>query len=280
MPSKPPVGEPTTDELRHLHARRLTWLEQVEGRIVALPTEYPDGYRVPFHRHSRAQLLHALTGVVMVTTGEGRWMVPPEHALWIPAGVEHSVEIMGRVSMRSAYVLPGAIEGLPDGLRVVGLTNLMRSLIVELGNLGQDPDPASRAGLVMGLVLLEIPNLPQRPLGLPFPAEARLAALCRRFVERPSPHATIDEWAKSLGMSRRTFTRAFHRETGLSLSTWRQQACLFAALPRLAHGEAVTSVALDLGYESVPAFTTMFKRMLGTAPRSYLKSASRSQVSN
>jgi methylphosphotriester-DNA--protein-cysteine methyltransferase len=70
-------------------------------------------------------------------------------------------------------------------------------------------------------------------------------------------------------MSRRTFTRTFHRQTGLPLSTWRQQALLFAALPRLADGEPVTRVALDLGYDSVPAFTTMFKRMLGAAPRSY-----------
>ena len=51
------------------------------------------------------------------------------------------------------------------------------------------------------------------------------------------------------------------------------QACLFAALPRLAGGEAVTSVALDLGYENVAAFTTMFRRMLGKAPRNYLKGA-------
>ncbi len=74
-------------------------------------------------------------------------------------------------------------------------------------------------------------------------------------------------------MSRRTFTRMFRRETGLSLSTWRQQACLLSALPRLTEGEPVTSVALDLGYNSVPAFTTMFKRMLGAPPRHYLHSA-------
>jgi AraC-like DNA-binding protein len=239
--------------------------------VLALPTEYPDGYRVPTHRHSRSQLLHALTGVVMVSTGKGRWMVPPEHAIWLPAGIDHSVEMQGDVAMRSIYVRPDALEGLPRDLRVVAVTSLMRSLIVEAVTLKPNPDPATRAGMVMGLLLHEIPNLPPRPLGLPFPAEPRLAALCRSFVAAPSPHATIDGWAETLGMSRRSFTRAFQRETGLSLSTWRQQACLFAALPRLADGEPITSVALDLGYESVPAFTTMFKRMLGEPPRSYMR---------
>lgn len=258
-------------DLFQRHRERLAWLEQAKGSIVALPSEYPDGCHVPDHDHSRSQLLHALTGVVLVKTRQGRWMVPPDHAMWIPAGIRHSVEMLGHVSMRSVYVAPDAIDGLPARLRVVGVTDLMRSLIVEAVTLPADPRPAGRAGLVLNLLLHEIPNLPEQPLGLPFPADPRLAALCRRFVAAPSPHATIDEWAEAVGMSRRTFTRVFHRQTGLSLSTWRQQACLFAALPRLADGEPITRVALDLGYDSVPAFTTMFKRMLGTAPRGYMK---------
>lgn len=271
MEKEPDVTHAT--ELGRQHAERLAWLEAADGAVVALPGDYPDRYRVPEHRHSRAQLLHARTGVVMINTSQGRWMVPPEHAMWIPAGVDHSVEMLGMVRMRSVYVAPDAIDGLPEGLRVVGLTGLMASLIVEAMGLPQGMRMTGRGGLVMDLLLHEIPNLPQRPLGLPFPAEPRLAALCRRFVEHPSPHATIDDWAATIGMSRRTFTRTFLRETGLSLSTWRQQACLFAALPRLADGEPVTSVALDLGYDSVPAFITMFRRMLGKAPRDYLRSA-------
>jgi len=76
-------------------------------------------------------LLHALTGVVLIRTRYGRWMVPPDHAMWIPAGIEHAVDMLGDVSMRSVYVKPDAIDGLPAGLRVVGVGDLMRSLIVE-----------------------------------------------------------------------------------------------------------------------------------------------------
>jgi AraC-like DNA-binding protein/quercetin dioxygenase-like cupin family protein len=270
-PNNFPFGELSGPDLNRLHHKRLEWLEEAEGRVLALPTDYPDGYHVPSHRHSRSQLLYALTGVVMVSTGKGRWMVPPEHAIWLPAGTDHAVEMLGDVAMRSIYVLPDALDGLPDDLRVVAITDLMRNLIIEAVTLPPDPHKESRGALIMCLLLHEIPNLPQRPLALPFPSDRRLAALCRRFVSEPSPHATIDDWAKAAGMSRRSFTRAFHRETGLSLSTWRQQACLFAALPRLADGEPITGVALDLGYESVAAFTTMFKRMLGESPRNWLR---------
>lgn len=266
------MHSPATDLFR-LHRERLEWLERANGPIVALPSEYPDSYHVPGHHHSRSQLLHALTGVVLVSTQYGRWMVPPDHAMWIPAGIEHSVDMLGNVSMRSIYVVPDAIEGLPSGLRVVGVSDLIRSLIVEAGALPDEAQPSARGKLVLALLLHEITTMPERPLGLPFPSDARIAAVCRRFLAAPSPHATIGEWAALAGMSRRTFTRAFQRQTGLSLSTWRQQALLFAALPRLTDGEAITRVALDLGYDSVPAFTTMFKRMLGTSPRGYLRGA-------
>lgn len=260
-------------ELEDLHQLRLNWLDQAEGDVLALATNYPAGHHIANHYHSQSQLLHAVTGVAMVTTKFGRWMVPPHHALWLPAGIEHAVDMLGDVAMHSIYVRPAAVEGLKSHLHVVGLTPLMDNLIREAIGASTEVASSTRAAFVMGLLLHEIPNLPERPLGLPFPDDRRLAALCRDFLKAPSPHTNIDIWADELGMSRRTFTRLFRRETGVSLSTWRQQACLLAALPRLTKGEPVTSVALDLGYNSVPAFTTMFKRMLGTPPREYFSTS-------
>ena len=252
-------------------AGRLALIEGSGEPAVTLAGEYPDGHKVSAHRHGRAQLLHALAGVVTVSTAAGRWMVPPDHAMWIPAGSEHSVEMLGDVSMRSVYVREDAGADLPSGLRVVGMSDLMRNLLIEAVAMGQAEGRGRRRAPLLDLLVEEIAHLPERPLGLPMPADPRLVSLCRSFLNAPSARATIDDWAERSGMSRRTFTRAFARETGLGLSAWRQQACLFAALPRLTEGEPITTVALDLGYESVPAFITMFKRMLGMAPRAYLR---------
>lgn len=260
-------------ELQRLHELRLTWIEEFDERLVAVTSQYPNGYRIPIHQHSRAQLMYAPRGVITVDSAAGRWMVPPEHAMWIPAGIDHAIEIIGTVQMYLVYVKPDVIPGLPSSLRVVGLTELVRSLILEAVTLAPHPAPLSRDSLLMELLLQEIPRLPERPLSLRLPADPELAALCQQFLESPSPHATIDNWADTLALSRRTFTRVFRRETGLSFSLWRQQACLFAALPRLAAGEPVTTVALDLGYENAAAFTTMFKRMLGASPRHYRQDA-------
>lgn len=271
MKPKSPPGLllPGSEDLQRFHEDRIAMLEKLSGPVIALPTEYPDGYFVPQHSHSRAQLLCASHGVVLVTTDAGRWMIPGDHAIWIPAGVKHSVEIVGDVFMRSIYIAVDAISGVPDYLHVVGMTDLMRCLIIDATLVDSIPEPGSRDALVIELILRDLHTLPQRPLGLPFPADIRLQKLCRDFVKSPSARATIDDWADRMAMSRRSFTRHFQRETGVSLSVWRQQACLFAALPRLSEGEPVTSVALDLGYDSVSAFTTMFRRMLGVSPKFY-----------
>ncbi|MGV2904749.1 helix-turn-helix domain-containing protein, partial [Achromobacter sp. AGC25] len=77
--------------------------------------------------------------------------------------------------------------------------------------------------------------------------------------------------ASSAGMSRRTFTRLFRAQTGVSVAAWRQQVCLLAAIERLSQGQAVTRVALDLGYASPSAFTSAFRRTMGDTPTRYME---------
>ena len=57
----------------------------------------------------------------------------------------------------------------------------------------------------------------------------------------------------------------------MSFGAWRQQACLVAALPRLSAGQSITQVALDLGYDSPSAFSTMFRKRLGQAPSYFIR---------
>ena len=56
----------------------------------------------------------------------------------------------------------------------------------------------------------------------------------------------------------------------MSFVQWRQRACVIQALARLAAAEPVTRIALDLGYDSPGAFSTMFRRVLGRSPSTYL----------
>lgn len=247
--------------------------DDVPRAVIALGADYPDGHVIAPHHHRHGQLLYGATGVVLATTSQGTWMMPPQRGMWIPPGVVHEVQMYGAVKMRSLYLAPDAIHDMPERCHVVGISALMRSLLAEAVELPAEYDLEGRAGALMALIQHEMRHLTPLPLSLPLPVNAALAARCRAFLRGPTPHDTIDAWSEGLGMSRRTFTRLFRRETGLSFVAWRQQACLMAALPRLAAGHAVTTIAIDLGYDNPAAFTTMFKRVLGASPRGYFNPA-------
>jgi AraC-like DNA-binding protein len=246
-------------------------VDDVPRPIIAVGNDYPDGHLIAPHRHRRGQLISGASGMIVLGTRHGTWVMPPQRGMWIPPETLHDVRIVGAVSLQSLYLEPDLAGGLPDRCQVVGITPFLRGLIAEALDLPAAYELDSRAGALMTLLQHEVRCLVALPLWLPHPSHAALAERCLRFIRHPDVHQSIADWSVPLGMSRRAFTRLFRRETGFTFMEWRQQACLLAALPRLASGEPVTTVALSLGYDNPAAFTTMFKRLLGASPRAYFR---------
>lgn len=243
--------------------------EHVPRPVVGIGNDYPPSFELAEHRHRRGQFLYAARGVVAVSTPEGAWVAPPERGVWIPGGTPHAVRMVGAVQTRSVLVDPAMAGALGPACRVVGISPLLRQLLLAAAEVPVEYDEAGRDGLVMRLLVAEIERAPLIPLAVPFPASPALVARCHAFLERPDAADTIDRWAAALAMNRRRFTRLFRRETGMSFAEWRRQACLSVALPRLAAGDPVTAIALDLGYDSPASFSTMFRRVLGVPPSRY-----------
>jgi AraC-like DNA-binding protein len=245
-------------------------VDETPRPIVAVGNEYPDGHIIPPHQHRRGQLISSVTGTIVVTTPDGTWVMPPQRGMWIPPSTTHAVRVIGAASMQSLYLEPDVTDGMPQICQVLGISPFMRSLMVEALDLPVIYELGGRNGALMTLIHHEMRRLPVLPLSLALPRRPDLAERCRMFLREPHAHDVIEDWCSALSMSRRNFTRIFRDETGLSFVEWRQQACLVAALPRLAAGESVTSIAITLGYDNPAAFTNMFKRLLGAPPRSYL----------
>ena len=243
--------------------------EDVPRPVVGIGNDFPASFELAEHHHRRGQFLYAASGVIAVGTPGGTWVAPPERAVWIPAGTPHSVRMVGAVQTRSVLIEPAACTAFPAACRIVGVSALLRQLLVAAAEIPTEYEEDGRDGLVMQLLVAEIGAAPMIPLAVPFPHDPALAALCHAYLERPRATAGIDQWASTLTMNRRTFTRLFRRETGMSFAEWRQQACIAVALPRLAAGEPITTIALDLGYDGPASFSTMFKRTLGAPPSRY-----------
>ncbi|MFJ3431735.1 MULTISPECIES: AraC family transcriptional regulator [Pseudomonas] len=245
--------------------------ENIPRDAVVTAIDYADGQHFALHRHDRGQFAYAACGVITVYTDQGNWVVPPQRAIWVPAGVPHEMSMNGPVTMLNTYIREPASArlGLPAQCQVFGISPLLHQLLIQATDIPALYDETRREGLLMNLLLHEIAAMPALSLNAPLPAEPRLARSCRALLEQPSLDIGIDDMARQVGMSRRTFTRLFRQQTGISFVEWRQQACLLAAVVRLGHGEAITRVATDLGYSSPSAFTSAFRRVLGEAPSRY-----------
>ena len=249
--------------------------QRVPSPVGAMPKEFPDGFVIAPHRHERAQLLYAAAGTMRVSTAEGAWLVPPLRALWIPAATEHAIRMCGDVAMRTLYVAPAAAPWLPATCTVIEVTPLLRELILAAMDEPIEHRLDGRTGLVMALLLEELRGAASVPLRIPMPRDRRLLALCRALLDRPDADDPLEGWAARVNASSRTLARLFQRETGMSFGAWRQQVRLAEALSRLALGQPVGTVALDLGYASASAFTAMFRRALGATPRVYVQRGGR-----
>jgi AraC-like DNA-binding protein len=243
--------------------------QHVPRAVAAMPKDFDSGFRIDPHRHARAQLIYGTAGTMRVAAAGSMWIVPPQRALWMPAGVVHSIAMLDRVTMRTLYVRDDAAADMPRSCQVLPVSPLLRELIVRATELPLQYDEDGPAGHVIALLLAELHGLQSLPLQLPMPQEARLRALCLALLAAPGDQRTLREWAQSVNASERTVARLFQSETGLSFGAWRQQARLLEAMGRLGSGAPVTQVALDLGYDSVSAFSAMFRRAAGASPSAY-----------
>ena len=221
------------------------------------------GYR---HVHPWVQFAYAVAGVLDVRTDSGRFIAPPQRAVWIPAGVAHQVRCSANTEIRSLYIEPSVVPGAQGGCRVLAVSPLLRELIRSFGDLPAEYDERGPGGRLAAVLLDQVAAAPTLGLMLPLPREPRLRQLCEALEAEPDSREGLATWAERLGCSERTLARLFREHTGLNFRLWRQRLRLISALPLLEAGERVTDVAIACGYDSVSAFIASFREHFGATP--------------
>ncbi len=236
--------------------------------VTARALDWPANYEDAWHYHNRGQLLFASSGIMNLTTGEGIWVIPPQRAVWIPAEAQHKIVTSTAVAFRSVYVDPAAFAGLPEKCFVLGVSPLLRALILEAMEVEPLYEPGGREDRIMALIVDELSAASAAPgnFYLQQPRDQRVQPIVTAILGNPADERTRDDWSTIVGASSRTIDRIFQSETGMSFKQWKRQALLLESLRLLADGQPVTNVAIDLGYDSPSAFIAMFRRALGVTP--------------
>ncbi|EMM5783620.1 TPA: helix-turn-helix transcriptional regulator [Pseudomonas aeruginosa] len=223
---------------------------------------------VPVHQHRQGQLVLALKGGVTCEVPNAIWMVPPRCAVWIPGQMPHSVRATANARICYLFVQPGAAQ-LPDQCCTLSITPLVRELVLHMADQAPEYLPNSRVGRKAVVLLEELAQMPVEQLYLPTSSEPRMRKIAKMLSDDPADRRTLADWAKLVAMSERSLARLVQQETGLTFGRWRQQLHLIVAMRQLSSGQTVQRVADQLGYDSVTAFITMFKKAVGKPPARY-----------
>ncbi|MFJ5307355.1 AraC family transcriptional regulator [Streptomyces sp. NPDC088350] len=227
----------------------------------------PRGTAFATHCHPDHQLLCSEKGLLRIRSEHGTWLLPPSLALWIPAHVPHATESEGDAVMRGAYVDPVSCPHIDwRDPTVVAVTPLLHALVVHLDRTDLAPDARSRAEPVL---LDELRPVPVTSVSAPEPRDPRARTVAAGLKAHPADSRPLADWGGQVGASARTLARLFVAETGLGFGQWRERLRMQAALPYLAEGLPVESVARRVGYASASSFTAAFHRVVGVTPRQY-----------
>ncbi|MFF5564048.1 helix-turn-helix domain-containing protein [Streptomyces sp. NPDC012623] len=262
-----------------------TWRREtgtVVRRAAALPEQAPSpfvitaGSRVPRvptewapHSHPLHELVWVRGGTLTSRVEDRIFTVSEGHGLWMPAGVVHGGRATAGAEFYDAFFAP---DGTPFAFAepiAIAMTPVLESLLTHLSRTDLDAGARARAESVVFDVL----RPSERQFALQLPGDARIDVIAEALLDDPADCRSLEEWARALGISDRTITRAFRHTTGLSFAQWRQALRVHRALTLLSEGFDVQTVSETLGYAQPSTFIAAFRRAMGTTPGAFYGAA-------
>ena len=172
-----PLGGPTLEHLRHRE-------------------------RIDWHDHAEQQLVYPSSGLLIVSTRGGSWVVPPQRAVWLPAAVAHAHQAYGATQLRTVAF---GVHVNPLGLTqptVLSVSRLLRELIIALTD---DPArPLDEQRDLKRVALHQLRPAPALQFHLPQPGDERLRDVTAILAEDPGSDRTLAELGRAVGAGERT----------------------------------------------------------------------------
>lgn len=220
----------------------------------------------PWHEHSWGQLYWLKNGIINVETGKAQWVITPGSVGWTPKTCSHKVKIFSSVQ---AYVLNldySDLDGFPSEPGVYGMNAFLSALLERIRQLDGTNSPSNYMAHLLALLAYDIEQLEELPLGLPLPSDRRARNIADELMKSPSSDLTQEQLASQWGVSVRTLSRIFTKQTGLTFSQWRQQSKIVTSLTLIQEGMAIAEVAERSGYSNVSAYIEAFRQRFGETP--------------
>ncbi|WP_246333270.1 AraC family transcriptional regulator [Aureimonas mangrovi] len=235
-------------------------LQTVPRPVAVMTRDYEQTMDFGWHSHRRGQFLKCEDGFLTARILSASFIIPAGYGLLIAPDRPHAVKAHGPVRFSSVYIEPETRPELAwEPARVVNCSPLLSAAIAALLDEPVEYDEGGRGAHLAALILSEIARAREGAFALPEPADRRLQLLCREISADPAIDLDIDGWANRIGMSRRTMTRHFRTETGMSFAEWRRRLRVAHVLRLKAEGGRLEEIAARVGYRSVSALRAVLR---------------------
>jgi AraC-like DNA-binding protein len=227
-----------------------------------------------WHSHEVHQIEYAVGGVVEVETASAHYLLPPQQAAWIPAGLEHQATMNPDVRTVAVMFDRELVSYGGDRARILGVSPLIREMMIyalrwPIDRPDGDADSDAFFRTLANLVSEALDH--EAPLSLPT-SEHPIVAAAMAYTKEHLDSVTASEVGRAVAVSERTLRRLFQDALGLPWRTYLLHARMLRAMALLAGpGQSVQGTSAAVGFGSLSAFTRAFTGFCGETPSTYRK---------
>ncbi|MDH7786136.1 AraC-like DNA-binding protein/mannose-6-phosphate isomerase-like protein (cupin superfamily) [Ochrobactrum sp. 19YEA23] len=237
--------------------------QDIARPLAVMRRDYKKSASSGWHSHRRGELLYSNSGYMTAQTEDGAFMLPSGYAVLLPPDVPHTVDIYGEVEMHAVFIEESVLREHWEPTRVLKVSPLLDASVQALAEEPVLYDENGRGQHLTALILDEVRSAQEQPYVVSLPTDKQLRKLCRSLLDNPGLDLTIDDWADEVGMSRRTMTRKFRLQTGMSFVEWRQRLRVSHVMRKRAEGMPLAIASVEAGYQSVSTLKKTMKRLGG-----------------
>lgn len=243
--------------------------DEISASVIGIASDF-SAHDSGFHEHNKAQLLYAPSGCMIFNTTDNQYILPPTMAAWIPANCSHSVIVRNVAMYRSIYFDITHFPELPNQVAIMNVNELLKQLIERISLWNWDM-PIDLQKNTLALFFEELNNTTKENLSIILPKTSKLKHHIEYWNQGKAIPPFLKQLASEIGLSEKTITRIFSRETGMSYQEWRQQWRLHKSIELLAEGRNVGETAHELEFSSDSAFIEFFKKYMKETPSKYFQ---------
>jgi AraC-like DNA-binding protein/quercetin dioxygenase-like cupin family protein len=225
-----------------------------------------------WHSHGMHQIEYAVAGVVEVETAEAHFVLAPQQAAWIPAGLTHQAVMNPAVRTVSVMFDDSLVAQAGERARIVAVSPLIREMILyavrwPIARKAQHDGSETYFRALADLISEALDH--ERPLSLPTSDDPMVTA-AMAYTKENLESVTVGQVCRAIAVSERTLRRQFRRAAGISWRQYLLHARLLRAMALLAvPGQTVRDVSTAVGFDSVSSFARAFAQYCGETPSSF-----------